>query len=210
MQALVLLAIVLPLSACSLRMGELTALATRNVHVETQPLRRAVEGRDCTHWLFGLIPLGSLTPNIQEAMDRALAKVPDEALKWRPAPGQWSAHEIVCHCADSETNAAARIRYLVGEKDALILGYDQDAWAVTFDYHSHPLEPALTLVEAIRVNTGALIHRLPDEAWQRAGRHTESGPYTAADWLRIYAEHLEGHARQIEANLVAWASRVRS
>lgn len=134
----------------------------------------------------------------------ALAQVPEEALKWRPAPGQWSAHEIVCHCADSETNAATRIRYLAGEKDALILGYDQDAWAVTFDYHSHPVGPALALVEATRANTAALIRRLPDEVWQREGRHTESGRYTAEDWLRIYAEHLEGHARQIEDNLAAW------
>jgi len=51
-------------------------------------------------------------------LQSALAKVPAEALKWRPAPGQWSAHEVVCHCADSETNAAARIRYVTGEKDA--------------------------------------------------------------------------------------------
>jgi len=34
----------------------------------------------------------------------ALATVPAEALHWRPAPGEWSAHEIVCHCADSETS----------------------------------------------------------------------------------------------------------
>lgn len=137
----------------------------------------------------------------------ALARVPQEALKWRPAPRQWSAHEIVCHCADSETNAAARIRYLSAEADALILGYDQDAWAVTFDYHAHPLQPALALVEAVRANTAALIRRLPDQAWQREGRHTESGRYTAEDWLGIYAEHLEGHARQIEDNLAAWQAR---
>jgi hypothetical protein len=31
----------------------------------------------------------------------ALAVVPDNALKWRPAPGRWSVHEVVCHCADS-------------------------------------------------------------------------------------------------------------
>lgn len=134
----------------------------------------------------------------------ALARVPPEALKWRPAPREWSVHEIVCHCADSETNAAARIRYLVAERDALILGYDQDAWPVIFDYHAHPIEPALAVVEFVRANTAALIRRLPAEAWTRAGRHTESGRYTAEDWLSIYGEHLEVHARQIEGNLAAW------
>jgi DinB family protein len=140
----------------------------------------------------------------------AFATVPAEARQWRPKKGEWSAHEVVVHCADSETNAAARIRYLAGEKDPLILGYDEARWAVTFDYHQHPLEPALGLVDAVRANTAALLRRLPDEAWQREGRHTESGRYTAEDWLRIYAEHLEIHARQIEANVTAWRAARRA
>ena len=134
----------------------------------------------------------------------ALATVPAEALTWRPAPGEWSAHEVVCHCADSETNSYARIRFLVAEPEPVIQGYDEAQWARTFDYHAHPLEPALATVEAVRANTTALIRRLPDEAWRRVGRHTESGRYTAEDWLRIYAEHLENHARQIEKNVAAW------
>ena len=40
----------------------------------------------------------------------ALATVPPAALQWRPKPGEWSAHEIVCHCADSESHASLRIR----------------------------------------------------------------------------------------------------
>jgi len=134
----------------------------------------------------------------------ALATVPPEALQWRPKPGEWSAHEVVVHCADSETNAAARIRYLGAEPDPLIAGYDQAEWARRFDYHSHPLGPALAVVDAVRANTAVLLRRLPEEAWKRVGRHTESGVYSAEDWLRIYAEHLEIHARQIEANLAAW------
>ena len=139
----------------------------------------------------------------------ALAKVPPEALQWRPAPGEWSAHEIVVHCADSEANAALRIRYLVAEPDPLIVGYDQEEWARRFDYHGHPLEPALLTVEAVRANTVALLRRLPESAWARVGRHTESGSYSADRWLEIYAAHLEEHATQIEANIAAWRARAR-
>ena len=133
-----------------------------------------------------------------------LAQVPAEALRWRPAPGEWSAHEVVCHCADSETNSYARIRFLLAEADPLIQGYDEEAWARTLDYHARPLEPALAVVDAVRANTAVLLRALGDEAWARTGRHTESGRYTAEEWLRIYAEHLEGHARQIEANVEHW------
>jgi hypothetical protein len=134
----------------------------------------------------------------------ALAAVPVEALQWRPKPGEWSAHEVVVHCADSETNAAGRIRYLTAEPDPIILGYDEAEWARRFDYHQLPLDPALALVEAVRANTAALLRRMPEDAWQRVGRHTESGRYGAEDWLAIYAEHLEVHAAQIEANVAAW------
>jgi hypothetical protein len=142
-------------------------------------------------------------------LESALAKVPAEALQWRPVPREWSAHEVVCHCADSETNAAARIRYVLCEAEPLVLGYDEAGWATTLDYHGHPLEPALATVRAVRAHTTALIRRLPEEAWAREGRHTESGRYTALDWLRIYADHLDNHARQIEANLAAWQSAGR-
>jgi len=140
-------------------------------------------------------------------LKEALAKVPKQALQWRPAEGKWSAHEVVVHCADSETNASLRIRYLLAEKEPVILGYDQDAWARALDYHAQPLEDALAATTAARGRTVPLLKSMSEADWTKAGRHTESGPYTALDWLRVYAAHLEGHASQIERNLAAWNAR---
>jgi hypothetical protein len=137
----------------------------------------------------------------------ALARIPREALQWRPAPNRWSAHEIVVHCADAETNASARLRYLLAEQQPVIQGYDQDRWAEQLDYHALPLEPALATIEAVRANTVPILKRMTDPDWRRIGRHTESGAYAAEDWLAIYAEHLEKHSRQVERNLTAWTSR---
>ena len=134
----------------------------------------------------------------------ALERIPREAVKWRPGPDRWSAHEVVVHCADSETNAAARIRFLLCEENPLVLGYDQARWAKLLDYHSLPLEPALAAVEAVRAHTTFLLRRVAPEGWERTGRHTESGSYSADRWLEVYAEHLEKHARQIDRNLEAW------
>lgn len=64
--------------------------------------------------------------------------------------------------------------------------------------------PGRPVVEAVRANTVALLRQLAAGAWARAGRHTVSGRYTAEEWLRLYAEHLEIHARQIEQNLAEW------
>jgi hypothetical protein len=140
-------------------------------------------------------------------LTRALAKIPAEARKWKPAPGKWSAHEIIVHCADSETNAHMRLRYLLAEPQPIIVGYDQDEWATTFDYHAHPIDTALATVEAVRANTVPLLRRLKEADWKRVGKHTESGSYGVEDWITIYAEHLEKHSRQLERNLTDWKSR---
>lgn len=137
----------------------------------------------------------------------ALVKIPAAALEWRPAPGKWSAHEVIVHCADSETNSHGRIRYLLAEEKPVIQGYDQDRWSQQLDYHSLPIAPALLTVEAVRANTVPLLRRASDADWAKAGIHTESGRYSAEDWLVSYAEHLEIHTRQLERNLAAWSNK---
>ena len=137
----------------------------------------------------------------------ALAKVPKEALQWRPAPGRWSAHEIILHCADSEANGSNRIRYLFAEETPVLQGYNQDRWATQLQYHQLPLEPALATVEAVRANTVPVLRRATDDDWTRSGTHSESGRFDGDNWLTMYAEHLEKHSRQIEGNLAAWKAR---
>ena len=137
----------------------------------------------------------------------AYEAVPPEARQWRPGPDEFSAHEVVVHCADSETKAHGRIRQLAAEESPRIQGYDEMLWARVLDYHAHPVEAALATVEAVRANTVPLLERLPPGAWEREGMHTESGRYTAATWLQNYAAHLEDHAAQIEATHAAWKAQ---
>jgi hypothetical protein len=145
-----------------------------------------------------------------ERIREALATAPEGMRQWRPGPDKWSVHEVVVHCADSETNSALRIRYLVAETQPLVVGYDQAAWARVLDYHAQPLEEALVATTAARGRTVPLLRRLSEAQWAKEGRHSESGRYTAEDWLRIYAAHLEGHARQIERNVAEWKASATS
>jgi hypothetical protein len=142
-----------------------------------------------------------------DLLEAAIAEVPSEALQWRPAPDKWSVHEVAVHCADSETNSHMRIRYLVAEDRPVIMGYDQDRWAQAMDYHAHPMDLALQTVRAVRANTLPLLRRLTETQWAKVGTHSESGTYGAEQWLRIYAEHLEVHERQVRRILAAWRGR---
>lgn len=138
---------------------------------------------------------------------QAWAEVPPEARQWRPAEGKWSAHEVIVHCADSEAYGHTRIRLVLAEAEPLIVGYDENVWARTFDYHAHDVELAFHTIGAVRANTAACLRRLPESAFNKVGRHTHSGTYTDGDWFKIYAEHLEVHAAQIRRNLAAWEAQ---
>ena len=66
------------------------------------------------------------------------------------------------------------------------------------------MELALAAVDVMRAHTVGLLRRMPEAAWASEGTHSESGRYTAEDWLKSYAEHLEKHSQQIERTLESW------
>lgn len=127
----------------------------------------------------------------------ALNSFPPESLGAHPIPGKWSAREIVHHLGDSETTSAVRIRKLLCEEQPVIYGYDQDVFARKLRYNERDMAPALEAFRYARATTTQLLGLMSEEDWQRTGMHTESGPYGAEDWLRIYAAHAHNHAAQI-------------
>jgi hypothetical protein len=64
------------LSGCTTRIGAFTFASTKNLGVAYAPLQTAVEGEDCVNLIL-FIPIGTLNPNIQDAVDRAVEKVPN-------------------------------------------------------------------------------------------------------------------------------------
>ncbi|HEY8549000.1 MAG TPA: DinB family protein [Vicinamibacterales bacterium] len=136
------------------------------------------------------------------AVVQALEGADDEALDRRPAPGKWSAREIVHHLADSETTSAIRLRRLLAEDNPLIVGYDQEEFARRL-FYDRPIAASLALFRAAREATAEILDRLTEEQWARTGTHSESGPYSVTRWLEIYADHAHNHADQIRRALAS-------
>jgi hypothetical protein len=128
---------------------------------------------------------------------QALGSFPREALVAHPIAGKWSACEIVHHLADSETMSGIRLRRLLAEEYPVIVGYDQEVFAVILRYNLRDLEPALDQFRAVRATTLQLLSAMSEEDWKRPGWHTEHGLYTAETWLDIYSAHAHNHAAQI-------------
>jgi hypothetical protein len=113
-----------------------------------------------------------------------------------PADGGWAPRQIVHHLADSEATAYVRLRRLIAEHNPLIVGYDEAQFARRLHY-DRPIEPSLRVLEAVRAASFDLLMSLSPEEWDRAGTHSESGPYSVSRWLEIYAGHSHDHANQI-------------
>lgn len=130
------------------------------------------------------------------AVVSALDGISEAELDRRPAPGKWTAREIVHHLADSEMTSAIRLRRLIAEDNPVIVGYDQEEFARRLRY-DRPIAASLGALEAARATTCEILDRLTDAEWQRTGTHSESGPYSVITWLEIYAVHAHDHGDQI-------------
>src|SRR5215471_3760438 len=132
-----------------------------------------------------------------DEVSRNLADFPQNLLNAHPIAGKWSAAEIVHHLADSETISGHRLRRLLVEDHPVIQGYDQDQYATGLRYNEREIAPAMEAFRSARATTAQLIDMMTEDDWRRAGTHSESGSYSADDWLKIYAAHAHNHAAQI-------------
>jgi hypothetical protein len=120
------------------------------------------------------------------------------------APGKWSMRQIICHLADSEMVGRDRFCRVIAEENPTLLWYDEKAWAEKLDYRKRKFSQALETFRRIRGENYELLKDLPAETWERKGTHSVNGPVTLLDVLKMYAEHAEGHARQLKEARDAW------
>lgn len=124
-----------------------------------------------------------------------------------PAPGEWSARQIIIHMADSEIVGATRVRQLLAEDNPTLVFYDQGEWAERLGYAESPVGEAVELAVSLRRFTVALLRRAGPEAWQRSATHPTRGPMDLAALLQLYIGHVDGHAAQLKAIVTAADSR---
>jgi hypothetical protein len=127
----------------------------------------------------------------------AVHKVPEAQMDSIPAPGKWTARQIVCHVADSEAVAAVRYRMIAAQPGSTLTAFDQEKWEIELHYAQQPFTEALEAFEVMRLYNVNMLRGLPLGHWGRVANHEERGAYTLFKMVEHNATHVEGHTGQV-------------
>lgn len=152
---------------------------------ELNPYAKYLDGR----------PLATILGSTAAQIELLLAAIGPANASAPPAPGKWSAAEIVCHLADCELVFAFRLRQTLAEDDYVIQPFDQEKWAA--EYSRIGAEEALSAFTAMRAWNLLLIGRALPVAADRPVTHPERGKMTFQTLVETMAGHDLNHLGQL-------------
>jgi hypothetical protein len=141
-------------------------------------------------------PLTEILAETPGAISALLEKMgPGRAFE-APAPGKWSAGEIVAHLADCELVFGFRLRQTLAEDNPTVQPFDQDKWSANYK----GIEPgvAFATFEAFRRWNLRLLEVSMPTAAERKVTHPERGTMTFQTIVETMAGHDRNHLGQLE------------
>jgi len=149
-------------------------------------------------------PIDTIIGSTADAIAETLRTIGPEKAGARPAPGKWSAAEIVCHLADCEIVFAFRLSQTLAEDGPAIQPFDQDKWAAR--YAGIPATEALESFRALRAWNLRMIREALPAAAERKMTHPERGTMTFQAVVETMAGHDLNHLGQLKRIAAAASS----
>jgi hypothetical protein len=131
-------------------------------------------------------------------LKRLIQRASPAKLRTRPAPGKWSAAEILAHLADCEIVTGWRMRQILGAPGTPIQAFDQDSWAAAGHYDKREARKSLEQFRMLREANLSLLKSLTPEQWKHHGMHSERGVETIEHVVCMMAGHDLNHLAQVE------------
>jgi hypothetical protein len=135
--------------------------------------------------------------SMPDRLASAIAGAPAGALERAPAPGQWSALQVVSHLRDAALVYGARFRWIVLNDDPFLANFDEDRWVDESRETPADIPALLETIAASRRDIARLLGRMRDVEWQRTGRHEVIGTVVLEDYVRHEVVHERGHLEQL-------------
>jgi hypothetical protein len=153
---------------------------------ELNPYEKFLDGR----------ALDTILAATQGEIGRLILAIGAEKENAAPAPGKWSAAEIIAHLADCELVFGFRLRQTLAENAPTIQPFDQEKWAAT--YTGVPAKQALEVFTALRGWNLRLIGLALPQAAERPVTHPERGMMTFLTIVETMAGHDLNHLGQLK------------
>ena len=124
----------------------------------------------------------------------------EDRLHRAPAPGEWSANEVLAHlraCADTRGEA---IRTILASDHPTFRAVNPLTWLAETDYLELDFRPSLRAFTTQRTRLLRILRSLPPRGWSRAatvtgaGRPLERTVLDYADWVAV---HERPHLKQL-------------
>lgn len=131
-------------------------------------------------------------------LERLIAEASADIIARKPGENRWSILQIVCHLADAELLASARIRRLITQDRAKMWGYQQEVWADRLGYQQRKAETVLARFALLRRENAELLAELPATVWQQTGDHDLYGTLSLQQLIEDYLDHTAKHLDQIK------------
>ena len=141
-------------------------------------------------------------------LDALLAGLDPAGARTRPATGEWSPVEILCHLRDEESeDFGARLRVIVDGADEFA-PIDPERWAVDRRYQEASLPGVLEELRVRRQASVDLLASVSPEALGGSRPHKRLGSLSGQDILTAWVAHDRIHLAQLAGTLVRiWALR---
>lgn len=138
-----------------------------------------------------------------DALRQRLQGQADAALRFKPAPAEWSVVEVVGHLCDIESLWAGRIRQMLAAEQPAFPNFDPDATVAQQRYQEKQLAALLSTFAERRAEHLEFLRGLRAPQLERGGIHAVRGPVTVGQAIMLLSKHDQMHLSQIEANLSA-------
>jgi len=154
--------------------------------------------------------VAALLQSAAATIQAELSALPEPALTFHPAPGEWCVKEVLGHLIESETRGfAGRIRFILAAGDRAGEGLALEGWdqeIVARERNDCARDGAALVAEfaRMRAESAKLAAGLTAGDLSRGGRH-RVGLLTVRDLLHEWVHHDRNHIRQMLANVQAYA-----
>jgi hypothetical protein len=128
-----------------------------------------------------------------DSLSRAIAGLTRDDLLALPVPGTWSIQQIVLHLMDSDLISSDRMKRVIAEENPTLIGYDESVFARGLFYEALDAGLASDIFAKNRRLTAEILRRVPEEAFDRFGTHSERGRVTLTQLVQGMIDHLDHH-----------------